>query len=390
MSDTYFEYYAIGTSTAQQVPVSLDELALNIVTDWMPGTPSPLARGFSDLLAKTLTPITFGSDDYWTVDPYVEGFDNQWRATTSWVLGVAFCRKVVEMEGYPWWAPVSAFKKPKLSVAHINHWQSKLPVSNCEVTRPNANTLFPDYVLATISSSSSSGYAISFAESKGSPLAIRQRNAPPTDWQAQSKNAEFIHLATKYSVKQHLLIATRVNPRAVKAENRKIIVRAWNSKLPDSQVPFETLRHVVLIHYLGICVQLGMTANAHLLGYNESSERMNETGGAEPTTGQISLQERQRLINFSRGELSTQSNLLGNAAFFFPEQTPPFAVGDRVVQIGLTEGAIDLINWLQGLREDSGPELISRVRMEAHRLKEVASGRPNLIIRSDGVVGAIL
>jgi hypothetical protein len=117
---------------------------------------------------------------------------------------------------------------------------------------------------------------------------------------------------------------------------------------------------------------------------------MNETGGAEPTTGQISLQERQRLINFSRGELSTQSNLLGNAAFFFPEQTPPFAVGDRVVQIGLTEGAIDLINWLQGLREDSGPELISRVRMEAHRLKEVASGRPNLIIRSDGVVGAIL
>jgi hypothetical protein len=37
VSITYFEYHDVGSSLPIFVPMSLSELAVNIVTDWMPG-----------------------------------------------------------------------------------------------------------------------------------------------------------------------------------------------------------------------------------------------------------------------------------------------------------------------------------------------------------------
>ena len=79
---------------------SLLQLATNVVTDWMPGVPNSLALAFSDLLGEMLKVESVEGDELWIVAPRMTGFEKQWKLVTSWILGVAFCRKVIEDLGY--------------------------------------------------------------------------------------------------------------------------------------------------------------------------------------------------------------------------------------------------------------------------------------------------
>ncbi|MBU4274075.1 MAG: hypothetical protein L6406_10600, partial [Desulfobacterales bacterium] len=105
----HFDYHGITSSRSRPIPASILELATNIITDWMPGTPNSLARGFVDLLSTIIDTVRINGNDQWTLRPRVAQFEKQWKQVTSWILGVAFCKRIIAMEGYPWIAPVSAF-----------------------------------------------------------------------------------------------------------------------------------------------------------------------------------------------------------------------------------------------------------------------------------------
>lgn len=188
-------YHSIDSASSRPVPISLEELATNVITDWMPGTPASLSRGFADLLGEILESQTLGSDNFWTVKPIAARFEKQWKQVTSWMLGVACCRKVVEMEGYPWWAPVSAFtKRNNVLSALTPFWIQELTHRQCHVKPPvpPLSNLLPDYVLARFNGTTSR-YEISFAESKGRQSPLHSLSTPPDKWRDQSKNAEFFY-----------------------------------------------------------------------------------------------------------------------------------------------------------------------------------------------------
>lgn len=104
-----YDYYPLASTTSNRPSVTLLQLATNMVTDWMPGVPNSLAAGFSELLGGTLKAEKIDIHDLWTVQERMTGYEKQWKQVTSWILGVAFARKVIDYFGYPWWAPVSAF-----------------------------------------------------------------------------------------------------------------------------------------------------------------------------------------------------------------------------------------------------------------------------------------
>lgn len=389
MSIIYFEYYGVGSSSPSFIPMSLTELAINIVTDWMPGVPPAMARGFTDLLDKTIKPEVVSSRNLWAVQPFVDSYENQWKQVTSWILGVAFCRKIIEMEGYPWWAPVSAFKNPGRSKKTATHyWQTKLPVNDCEVKRPNSHMLFPDYILAK--SAGVGSYNVSFAESKATTAGLKKRTTPPADWRAQSQNANFYFKKKKQLVTQRLLVATRVNPKAVRLQNRRVIVRAWNSREPDNKIAQDTFRNVLQLHYLGICVQLRLAENARQLGLIDDGEegRVRKQG---PLPSDADAVQRDTLRELSVSEFKSDTiERLGGAHVFFPERTPEFTVGDRRIRVGLTEGALDVMHWLQGTQDVDGDKIIAALAREAEHLHELASAGVDLVVRSDGVVGQLV
>jgi hypothetical protein len=389
VSITHFEYYGIGSSSPSYIRMSLTELAVNIVTDWMPGVPPEMARGFTDLLDRTLKPEVGSSPKLWAVEPFVDSFENQWKQVTSWILGVAFCRKIIEMEGYPWWAPVSAFKNPGRSKKTSTHyWQTKLSVNDCEVRRPNAHMLFPDYILAKTTGAGS--YDVSFAESKATDAGLKKRATPPSDWRAQSQNANFYFKKKKQLVTQRLLVATRVNPKAVRPQNRRVIVRAWNSREPDNQVTQDTFRNLLQLHYLGICVQLRLAENARQLGLTNDAEegRVRRQG---PLPGDADAVQRDAFRELSVAEFKSETiERLGGARVFFPERTPEFTVGDRRIRVGLTESALDVMQWLQGTMNVDGDRIIAGLAREAGHLHELAGTGADVVVRGDGVVGQLV
>jgi hypothetical protein len=389
MSITNFEYYGVGAPAPTIIPMSLNEIAVNIVTDWMPGVPPEMARGFTDLLDRTLKPEAGSSDNLWTVERFVDSFENQWKQVTSWILGVAFCRKVIETEGYPWWAPVSAFKNPgRAKKTSTYYWQTKLPVKDCEVKRPNPHMLFPDYILAK--SPSAGSYDVSFAESKATTAGLKDRATAPADWRSQSQNADFYFMKAKQHITQRLLVATRVNPKAVRPQKRRVVVRAWNSREPGNEVAQVTFRKIVQLHYLGLCVQLRLTENARQLGFIEDAgEESKRTEVLLP--GRVDAVQYDILRERSVSEFNSDTILrLGGARVFFPVRTPEFAVGDMRIRVGLTERAVEVMHWLQGTTDVDGDGIIAGLVRESGYLHELASASPDLVVRSDGVVGQVV
>jgi hypothetical protein len=96
----YFHYQNVGSTSLIRKKISLNKLALNVITDWIPGVPNSVARGFADLLSNVIESEKHNNS--WTVQYSVTEFEKQWKQITSWLLAVAFCSRVAELEGYRW------------------------------------------------------------------------------------------------------------------------------------------------------------------------------------------------------------------------------------------------------------------------------------------------
>lgn len=376
-----YDFYPIPPATGTRPVASLLQLATNVVTDWMPGVPNSLALAFSDLLGEMLKVESVEGDELWIVAPRMTGFEKQWKLVTSWILGVAFCHKVTEDLGYPWWAPVSAFNSSATSTA-TPYWTFDLPPNECVITRRNASILFPDYVLAR-AKTGSAGYEISFAESKGCKASLEKLVAAPADWKQQSENATFVFRGTPMTITQYLLIATRVYPFGKRTKTRRVQVRAWNSTTPDASVTFDALRDVVVAHYFGVCERVGLSANAQLLALRNYSPKK----GDEKVRKRV-LELTERLLDRASQEIHREH--LGNTEVCFGTSTPRFKVGEIAIRVGLSEPAMNLVQALQQPQKRGNRQLLRLFEREVAQTVEQLRGEQHVFVRKDGVIGEAL
>lgn len=395
-----FEYYGIGKIAGEAKNATLLQLATNIVTDWMPGTPNSLSHGFSDLLASTIKGERLFSSDKknWIIQPEVDLFEKQWKQITSWILGVAFCRKVIETEGYQFWAPVSAFTsaKRKTKVA-VSYWKSFFDETQCVIDPVplSGSNLLPDYVLGRINPITGSR-EISFAESKGNKISITNLSVPPISWRNQSKNAQFIFRKVPYAATQNFVIATRVNPKGVYAKTRKIQVRAWNSRNPENEVPDSVFRVILMMHYYGVCRRIGMEANAELIVLSNLIRTLVERLEVQNQDfDQVTLKRTIDNLHAEIDALSDQASaeiqelpILSNTnlVMYGNSNRPAFPLGDRQMRVGLNQIAIDAIKWLQGDYHDFSIDLLFKEGIRNSTDESQLSEEMDFYVRNDGVV----
>jgi hypothetical protein len=386
-----FHYHEILSNSYRSVGCSLLELATNVVTDWMPGTPDSMALWFADLLNNILELKWIGSERLWTLNPRVAYYEKQWKQFTSWILGIAFCRKVIEMEGYRWWAPVSAFTNPStLRLALIPNWQQNLPAARCYIQKPipPLSNLMPDYII--VRENANQLYEISFAESKGSRKSLESPNITAYAWRDQSRNAEFYFDNNLYPITQNLVVATRVNPFAKKALTRRVYVRACNSLKPEKYVPFEAIREVLLFHYIGICKRIGLRANANILAM--ASILKDHPFYIDKDEFNVLEDEFLKTKEEVEAEiLHDKTKWLPNQPIFFEPKRSLFIVGRNTIRIGLSIYAMKLIKWLQNMESGNDAEIIRHFEEGVDSLlkqtKELqAKKSTEIIVRNDGLI----
>lgn len=389
-----FDYRTVGSTISRLTPVSLLELATNVVTDWMPGTPNSLALCFVDLLATTLDSKAIMGGDVWTVQSRVASFEKQWKQATSWILGVAFSRKIFEMEGYPWWASVSAFTSPTRRWAPSSpYWYPNFPTRQCRIIKPTPRRtrLMPDYILAR-NKLTQPGHEISFAESKGSQRNLEFLDPPPSPWINQARNAEFYYRRVHVPATRNMLVATRINPRAKRPVTRRIYVRVWNSEKPHKNTHLGAFREVLMFHYFGICERIGMGANAKLLALNSYADMMLYPSDKRDFYYERLTESRKELIGMAKNEIIIEETQdLPNEPIFFSSKRSKFTVGENVMRIGLSSQAMDLVKWLQEGNEEYGIDFSFRkFNKRVNELRNFSKEIPSLCLRKDGVVSEFL
>lgn len=409
-----FDYQRVGATTANTKNITLLQLAVNVVTDWMPGVPDSMALGFTDLLNNVIKSEPGFLSEKWFIRESVGGFEKQWKQNTSWILGVAFCRHIIELEGYRWWAPVSAFtfQHSDVSVDHP-YWMEYLKTADCYIESAGKSymNLLPDYVLAR---GNSSKWEISFVESKGTSKSLTGSNMPSSAWVDQSKNAKFYWKGHYYPATQDLLIATRVNPNAKREETRLIKVRAWNNFEPKNEVPTDALHPLLVIHYFGVCQRIGLENNAKLLAVknllreidNKIYKLKERTNANTEIYSQYKLRREldelhrkqdeikqdseglERIADEEVNTVITDYNLLrmdNNPSMYYQNTRRQFfTIGDQRISIGLSQIAMDTVRWLQGRNPEFS--LANFERWDAF-LAERNQSEGQFVIRRDGILG---
>jgi hypothetical protein len=409
------EFDYIPVSGVNQTPsVSLVRLALNVITDWVPGVPNSLSRGFADLLSRILKAEIppQSATDIWVVQSQVHGFEKQWKNASSWMLGVAFCRWVIEQEGYAWWTPVSAFTlaKNKTPVARHKWLNREFSVNHCYVQQPPIPTsnLLPDYMLAR-HTSGTPRYEISFAESKGGDHTGSGWASGSGAWRNQCLNAELyrrrksspdVHIPAK----QRLVVATKVNTKGKRPHTRRIQVHAWNSKNLETIETEDAFREVLAMHYFGVCEQIGLSANAFLIAselrltgirnqlYSLEDDRNNLRRDIlleRLRVAEAQVREEQaRVADEAESELEPSRVDAVREAVFINPNVAPYATDAGGVRVGLSASALDTVRWLQGRNDNFNPDSLFHMEGEA-RESSVAEANTGVAYRNDGVVGIL-
>jgi hypothetical protein len=254
----YFDYFPVGGNTARKRSVKEIQLASYIASEWFPSTPSSFINGFADVIRASIHPEIIGTKNIWCVNPDLATADRQWSNVTSWLLGVAFTRFIIEEEQYPWWSPVGAFHGPSSAgKTRRGDWSVPPPPSYFSIEKKaSANSnLLPDYLVCRLNQKLKFEFA--FVESKGTKQSIGSLVAAPNAWAAQSQSVELFYKSLIEPVTRNIFVATRVNPHAKRVFNRRIIVRAWNQNDSIEGANPAIFAHFLANHYAAICWRIG-------------------------------------------------------------------------------------------------------------------------------------
>lgn|GEM_PF-5106742 len=323
---------------------------------------------------------------YWTLQPTAAHFEKQWKQVISWILGVAFCKKVVDIEGYTWIAPLSAFSSQNTYL--LSRWAPIIPFVNSTI-KPDPSisaTLMPDYVLAR-AGAGNPPLEISFAESKATKNCLENCSMPPDSWINQARNARFYFRNKVIPATQKMLIATRVNPKDRKAKTRRVYVRCWNSKKESLGVSIEGFRDILLLHYFGVCERLGITANAKLLALR-SYRNVDMDQKRQMVFLKNDLQEYEKeVLKDAKEEIDIHyTNRLSDFPVSIAKNRADFQIGHRLMRLGLSPPGMHVIRWLQ--KGEDITELEKIVKRLQESLSEIDSNpemAEDIFIRPDGV-----
>lgn len=337
----YINYYPVGNQSPVRRAIGLNQIAAYIGTEWLPNIPISAINGLADVVRSFLVTE---QQNQWGVHPDLDNTDRQWKGATSWMLGVAFARYVIEDEGYPWWAPVSGFT----GSTNTGSW----PMTSGSTVQPpvrsllrveddtsSRSRLLPDYL--TCRPGRGSAFEFAFFEAKGNKRALQNLHSPPSEWQQQAKNARLFFLDYEVAIGRYAVVATRINPEAPKPKTREISVRAWNRYSEHNQYDPNLFGHFAANHYTGMCRRLGFTELARQLEQHALRQVTVQSRSRSSSVQNIRDQVRQVWS-------SPISDLLGSdVALYMPiNGMPRLSVGNRSFQVGLTAPAVRLINAL--------------------------------------------
>lgn len=312
--DHKFQYYPPNCFNLKEPHISETKLAKYIATEWIPDAPRSLYNGMEDMLLSILIPSRTKTccktkARYWCINEHLKHTDRQWKGYTSWLVGVAFSRHVMEMEGFQFWVPVSRLqgsgevaagnpgplnqnlfkvtKREQIAECLPNTVKCKIEKSN---KKPTAN--LPDYVAARIYLSNNR-YEFAFFESKGGstvdvtpPINNLSKYPNKPNWFVQSTNGQLSYNSRQLSTYNYL-VATNVRPSEPTEEKRTITTRVWehhceptttmivapNSFLArQARQARQALTLFIAIHYAGVFQRLGLDSLASLL--NDTIELM--------------------------------------------------------------------------------------------------------------------
>jgi hypothetical protein len=279
--------------------------------------------------------------------------DRQWKGTTSWILGVAFARFVMEKENYPFWLPVSACTPSKAAFrTSTGKWTADRPREWHTVRRrSNAGSRYlPDYLVCRLAASGT--YEYGFVESKGTDRNVRALNSALPKWIDQVNSADLEYQMKQMSVARRLIVATRINPKAKTDEGRAIVVRAWNRD--DHEQSDDPIRFALFLaeHYAGLCRRLGLYdhAEAMVQAGNRIAPPPEESqpGGAHRRSerAERALKSKLLALSYEPNNWIDLGNVEGRPVRHGTERHVHFLLGDRVFEAALTTAALDIMQAL--------------------------------------------
>lgn len=245
--------------------MSLDQISSHLVQDWGPALPPAAHMSFLPWLDHVVKRVTDAGRPYLAVRRHFA--ERQWNTAVSWMMGVAGTRQVLESEKYTWIAPLSAFYPETVAPTDLSGWHDGFPPSRLTARGRVGSRVRdrPDYVAMRMNLRSNvCEFAI--VEAKGTLESLATRHDCPAGWREQANNAQLFVDDEAVDVARRMVVATRYNPKAVQADTRRLVIRAWNNQVrePDGH-PLERGLDVVTAAVFGFCYNVGLTATSQAL-----------------------------------------------------------------------------------------------------------------------------
>src|ERR1039458_9777896 len=165
---TRVEYWCVGGTTVQYLPMTLGDVSVHLAADWVPSLPAVVGTSFVGWPPFLLESNFSGAHELLGLRAIARRSDRQWKSVLSWMLGVAGARHVLDSEGYRWIAPLSAFYPDAVQPVDLSNWHPIFPPSRVTATAApgNPSRLRPDYIALRPTSSSSVALGWALVEAK--------------------------------------------------------------------------------------------------------------------------------------------------------------------------------------------------------------------------------
>ncbi len=361
---TVVDYWPVGQSQSTTLPMGTTDISRHLAADWVPSLPATVSNsfiGWPPELIRSLDPTPVDPSPVLCLKPEAGRCERQWKGFLAWMLGVAGTRHVLEDEGFAWIAPLSAFYPETTQDVDLANWHvGEFPRCSVEARRRqgNASRLRPDYVALRSVGSSESGTAYEWAivESKGTRKSVTNLTQCPVDWHRQVRNVQLEVHESPQEVARHLVVATRVNPNAVRDTTRRISIRAWNSASAEiPQAPLDAVADIAAAHVFGLCHKFQLTNSAHALAL--AVDRWGNTrAGSQKKEPR---REEEEIWGRAEDELRRA-------------ELPPVQLEEELIQMDLAPAIITLVKELWAARTTSeaaealgrAEKLLSRERAE--------------------------
>lgn len=246
------DYWAVGSNSSTTLSFTPTAISSHLIADWIPSLSPDVSNSIIGWPHAVLSSVTIGDTPYLTLNENLGQCERQWKGFLSWMIGVAGARHVLQSLNYRWIAPCSAFY-PNNRIEVGIRWHQSFPRGKLliEPATPTTSKLRPDYI-ALKASSAGCPTEFCIAEAKGCDQNLKSKHACPAAWKSQVDNVQLLLSGTQVSIPRKIVIATRVSPNLVNAENRRIQVRAWNSQGSAPGISITSSVPIVVAHLVGL------------------------------------------------------------------------------------------------------------------------------------------